>query len=36
MLAPVIAAILMPLSTITIVSFTTGMTTIAAKRLLKK
>ncbi len=36
MLAPVIAAILMPLSTITIVSFTTGMTTLAAKRLLKK
>jgi P-type Cu+ transporter len=36
LLAPVVAAILMPLSTITIVSFTTGMTTLAAKRLLKK
>jgi Cu+-exporting ATPase len=31
MLSPVVAAILMPLSTITIVSFTTGMTTLAAK-----
>ncbi len=36
MLSPVIAAILMPLSTITIVSFTTGMTTLAAKKLLRK
>jgi len=30
-LSPVVAAILMPLSTITIVSFTTGMTTLSAK-----
>lgn len=36
LLSPVIAAILMPLSTITIVSFTTGMTTLAAKKLLRK
>lgn len=35
-LSPVVAAILMPLSTITIVSFTTGMTTLAAKKLLRK
>ncbi|MEZ5015120.1 MAG: heavy metal translocating P-type ATPase [Chitinophagales bacterium] len=32
-LSPVLAAILMPLSTISIVSFTTGMTTLAARRL---
>lgn len=31
LLSPVVAAILMPLSTITIVSFTTGMTTLAAR-----
>jgi len=36
LLSPVIAAILMPLSTITIVSFTTGLTTLAAKKFLRK
>jgi len=35
-LSPVVAAILMPLSTITIVSFTTGMTTLAAKWVMGK
>jgi len=35
LLSPVVAAILMPLSTITIVSFTTGMTTLIAMRLFK-
>lgn len=33
LLSPVVAAILMPLSTITIVSFTTGMTTLVAMRM---
>jgi Cu+-exporting ATPase len=36
LLQPVIAAILMPLSTITIVIFTTGLSTIYARRLWKK
>ena len=35
LLQPVIAAILMPLSTITIVLFTTGFTSLYARRLLK-
>lgn len=35
-LSPVVAAILMPLSTITIVSFTTGMTTVAVKWVMGK
>lgn len=35
-LSPVVAAILMPLSTITIVSFTTGMTTLAARWVMGK
>ncbi len=36
LLSPVIAAILMPLSTISIVLFTTGMTALSAKMILKK